>query len=594
MNDEPRRLSAYGNKKARRRKPRRYRFLKAVIIFACVLAVLAVAGSVVFWNYLKLYSGHAADVYMDNLTEKTGADGWKQLLRQYLPGTYPEYENAAELAYTVLAPNFEVKNASWLPYPDGEGRSYMLFSDGIRFGVIKLTDVSGSRVGLADWQIESITFDSGFFDSVEFPLTSVIMPENASLCVNGVYPEAPSGGSAACDYPELSPGESHGSPACVCWYFDDIWFKPELSCTLYGEKLELVRDDEARNYYFRFPEKDTHSISVTVPSGVSAYVGGKLLTDEWASFTEKEGELGELDDGGTGTLPMLSVWTVDGLFYETPVTAEVYGESVKLLSSDNYDYVFETPEACKYKVSITVPAGAEVTVNGRVQPRSSSQPLPISESGIGNTALGRYDVADLAAVPAAVPAFDRYELTGYLALPNVSVSIGGTVLEPCFSNVSEYDAVWEYDYLPSSQDKIDAARVAAAQDFVNAYMKYICDGGAWNDPSNSETFNTNYEHLKSLMIMGTSGYISVMESYREVNMMPHYDSFSLSGLSSDSYVAYTDACVSCRITCRALRTVLKTGEDGAVTETADNIQVSMMVLQILYKGEWRVWGFIYE
>ena len=594
MNEEPRRLSAYGNKRARRRKPKRNRFLKAVTVFASVLILLAAAGAVVFWNFLKLYSVHSPDVFVENLVSHTDRDGWRQLLRQYLPGTYPDYEKSAELAYGVLAPQFDVGKVTWFPYEEGEGRSYMLFSDGKRFAVLNLKDVSGTRVGLYEWQIGSIEFDIGYFSAVDFPLTKIVMPAGASLCVNGVYPAAPSAGAENCDYPALSPGESHDSPLCVRWTFDDLWFEPELSCTLYGGELELVRNDEAREYYFKFPEKDTHSLTVTVPSGVSASVGGKILTKEWASLTEKEGELGELDDGGTGTLPMLSVWTVEGLFYDTQVEAEVYGEKLKLLSSANYNYVFETPDSCKYRITVTVPAGSEVTVNGRTQPRSASSPLPISESGIGNTALGRYDVADLAAVPEAVPQFDRYELTGYLALPYVSVRIGGETVEPCFHKVSEYDAVWEYDYLPSPQERVSAARVDSAQDFVKAYVKYICDGGAWHDPSNSETFNFNYEQLKSMMIMGTSGYLSVMESYREVNMMPHYDSFSLSGLSSDSYVEYTESCVSCRVTSQVLRTVRKTSGDGTVTETADNMEISMMVLQILYKGEWRVWGFIYE
>ncbi len=594
MNEEPRRLSAYGNKKARRRKPRRYRFVKGLAVYLSVLVVLLAAFAAVFWKYLDLRAERSADAFVEKLASGTEPDGWKQLLRQYLPATYPGYENAAELAYTVLAPSFTVGRVTWLPCATAESRSYMLFSGGRRFAVLALRDASGSRTGLAEWEIDSITFDLGYFSSVEFPLTTVVMPAGASLSVNGVYPAAPSAGSGPHAYPALSAGETGEGPACVAWYFDDIWFAPELSCTLYGEPLELVRSDTDRFYYFRFPERDTHSISVTVPAGVTATVGGKVLTEEWASLSVKEGELGDLDDGGTGTLPMLNIWTVDGLFADTPVAAEVYGESVRLLSSEGYHYVFDTPDACKYKVSVTVPAGAEVRVNGREPDPSTGTRLSASESGVGNTAFGRYDVADLAAVPEAVPAFDRYELTGYLALPNVTVYSGGVELQPCSHTVDEYDAVWEYDYLPSPQEKISASRVAAAQDFVNAYMKYICDGGAWNDPSNSETFNSNYENLKSLMIMGTSGYVSVMESYRTVNMLPHYDSFSLSGLSSDSYVAYTDSCVSCRITCQVLRTVKRTGPDGSVTETADNLSVSMMVLQILYRGEWRVWGFVYN
>lgn len=62
---------------------------------------------------------------------------------------------------------------------------------------------------------------------------------------------------------------------------------------------------------------------------------------------------------------MLDVWSFNGLFFEPEITAEYAGQPLTVLSSDNGKYIFNTPDECRFALTVIVPQGAEVTVNGK-------------------------------------------------------------------------------------------------------------------------------------------------------------------------------------------------------------------------------------
>lgn len=613
--------TAYDTAKVRRRKPKRHRFLTAMLIYAAAAILIIGTLTCVGWKYIGLRTDDSAETFINDLVLNTDNDGWRQLLRQYFDETYTGCDDGEKLAEEVIAPDFSVGKVTFLRYilpegqnvtatlPDtgiktdqtinadfsGEGKtigkedvSYILFSDGTPFALLKLSDEGKKALGLGEWKIGWISFFADYYLDGDFPVTTVTLPENAQLYINGKK-NGSNPSVTGVGYPDITPAEANSSPACVTYHFRDLYFTPELTAELEGEQLELVSDDGSRNYYFRFPEKAVHSLSVTVPESVTARVGGEVLTEEWAERTTVEGELGDLDDGGTGTRPILNVWTVKGLFGDPEVTADVYGKPLKLLSSEGGNYVFETPAECKYTVTVIVPHGASVTVNGKTATASDLDPAGVSadELGHGSTALGKYQVSELAALPDIIPSFDKYVLTGYLAMPNVTAAMGEKTLVPCGTTANEYDLLWEYDYDASGE--FDEERKADAVSFVGEYIKYLCDGGAWDDPENQETFDANYKALKDRMIPGTTGYVGVMESYRTVNKMPHYERFTADKKETGEYVVYSEGCVSCRVSYSVTRE--RTADGQSVT---DVLEGSIKVLQVKYKDEWRVWGFIAE
>ena len=388
-------------------------------------------------------------------------------------------------------------------------------------------------------------------------------------------------------YPALSIAEKgHDVAPCDIYVFNDVYFLPELSATLEGASLVCEQMGEGE-YFFYYPESAMHSISVTVPVGVDAYVSGIKLTEEWASRTEIDGELGALDDGGTGTLPRLSVWTVGNLFGEVEVEAKIGETEVALLSNEGGNYKFDTPAECKYTLTVILPTGAELFVNGKAIAANDKTSATAEDIAYGFTALGRYEVSELGVIEGGVPNFDKYTLTGYLAEPNVTAKLGGIELPLAGKSVSGYEMRCDFDY--TAGDVFDAERIAAAEKFAESYLAYICGGGAWQDPANEKAFNDNYNAIKAQMIEGTAGYVGVMESYRDVNQMPKYDSFTVDSKTATDLVAYTEKSLSCRVEFSVTRTRTVEG-----VQQTDTLTGSISVLQVLYKGEWRVWSFVYS
>ncbi|MCQ2426969.1 MAG: hypothetical protein MJ137_01020 [Clostridia bacterium] len=617
--------SLYVGIKKKRRTPKRRQFLKGILIYAASLALIVVAFGAVMFRLTRNMAEAEADGYIAGLVMNTDALGWKRMLISTYPTQREAFEMPEKTAEEILAPAFEVGSVTWLSNPvytffgDGasapfpaadngkipEGRiaiqGYDLFSDGAYFATAIICESgNGLFPSLNGWELWNIIFSTDYiFDNSEvpgFPETVVTIPSGAVLTVNGSRDAVPAHTEAGAEYFERSPGEIK-SPACDRLVFDGLYFAPQLSAELDGIPLELVGDDENRIYSFRYPEKYTHSITVTVPEGVDVKIGGTPVTEAWAECGKIEGELGELDGGGTGTRPMLNVWTVGGLFGETSVEAEVYGKQLKLLSSDGYNYVFETPAECKYTVTVTCPAGSIITVNGKtVDPgEKSSVKADPAETGSGGMMLGRYDVYELGSIPQALPELDRYVFTGFLAIPDIKAAYGETVLEAASFTVSAYDIRVEFDCLPETPDKYSPERVADASDFAAQYIKYICDGGAGGNSANTESFDANYAALLAEMIPGTAGYVGVMESYRDVYSLRHWDSFTVGEIKVGNYIRYTDSCISCTLDfgLKTEQRALNAEGEYEVSETGFS-DVKMNILQVNYGGSWRIWGFTYE
>ena len=575
----------------KRRRPRINALLKALILYFCIGFLAVSSLTVVFWRVMELKEASRAEIFVESFISEKDIEAWRQQLRLNLPKTYPEYEDASKLAYDVLSPALELGEITYLRRvtPSTEGYPvWELFSDGVRFASLVIRDTRAGLFSEGAWEAVRVEFDVDYFDSVEFPEYRFILPEGATLKINGAKIDSDMKEKHAVAYPAVSPAEvGHDVAPCDIYIFNDIYFLPTITAKM-GDEILAFRQSGENEFFFYYPESATHSISVTVPVGVDAYVGGVKLTEDWASREEIDGELGALDDGGTGTLPRLSVWTVGNLFGEVEVEAKIGESPVALLSSEGGSYKFDTPAECKYNVTVILPSGAELFVNGRAISSDEKVPEGASAEDIayGFTALGRYEVSELGVIEGAMPSFDKYVITGYLAEPNVTAKMGGAELPLAGKSVAGYEVRCEFDY--SAGDSFAAERIAAAERFAESYIAYICGGGTWKDPANEQTFNDNYNALKAQMIEGTAGYVGVMESYREVNMMPRYDSYAVGDKKTVDFVTYTDKSLSCRVEF----TVTRTRTVDGVAQT-DTLTGSISVLQVLYKGEWRVWSFVY-
>ena len=584
-------LDAHFEGGERRRRPKSHGLLKGLLAyFSAAILVIGIL-VIVFWRFAEIGEASRAELFVDNFIAESDVGAWQQQLRLNLPATYPDYEDASRLAYEVLSPALKLGKITHMRriLPTAEGYPvFEIFSDGRHFASLVIKDTSVGVLSMGEWEIERIEFDITYFDNVDFPEYRVTVPAGATLTVNGVAIDPAHKERERVPYPALTAVEQGNAVApCDLYIFNDVYFLPELGATLDGKELELAAS-EGSEFFFYYPEDAVHTVSVIVPVGVDAYVSGILLTEKWAQRSEIDGELGDLDDGGTGTLPRLSVWTIENVFGEVEVEAKIGEKSLELLSSEGGTYKFATPEECQYTVTVILPSGAELIVNGKtVSPeRKEADGATAEDIAYGFTALGRYEVSELGVIEGAVPAFDKYILSGYLAEPNIAAKLNGTELPLAGKSLEGYSLRAEFDF--GTGDVFDAERIAAAERFAEAYIAYVCGGGAWNDPANEKAFNENYKALKAQMIEGTAGYVAVMESYREVNLLPKYDSFTVDSKNVTNLVAYTEKSLSCSVEFNVTRT--RTVDGVAQTEA---FSVSISVLQVLYNGEWRVWSFVY-
>ena len=393
------------------------------------------------------------------------------------------------------------------------------------------------------------------------------------------------------DYPFFSPAEPDRTANCVEYTFRDIYFEPVLSATLNGVPLEAVRSEDGYEVCFKYPASLLKTVTLTVPAGADAFLGGVLLTEDWADKETIFGELGPLDDNGTGTLPQLSRWTVRGLFGNPDARASIGEDQVALLSSDRGNYVFEIPSSCRYTVSIAAPAGADVTVNGvaltAADASGDGRPDPL-----GGTFIGKFGCGRIAAVSdGGTPLFAYYVREGYLAEPVVSASIGGTVLTPATLVSSGYDIRIEYD-IPASSEQPDKSALDCASHFFTAYLKYVCDGGISDGRESS--FDQNYDDLLSSMVEGTEGYTSIMESYRRVYRLPNHPGATISEPVCESVTAYNSGCVCLTLTSFVVADSAPEQENTEETTTApgtEPVPAEMTVFLKKTDAGWRVYGF---
>lgn len=541
----------YGYEKAKRRAPAKGGYFRILAIITGVLLVLVLAASAVFWILSGIYAEGTPEAFMDGLVSSTDADGWRTLLRSRLPETYPPYEDAAKLAAEILSPAFTPGRVTYLPDVGGEDNTFLLFSDGVRFARMTLNRTRTVVGDSGEWEIGRLEFDRSYFSGVAFLRLRVTVPDGAELRINSVVYSGGAASEKKVCYPGLSVAEENAPENCTELIFDDIYFPPAFSASLSGTELERV--DTADGCWFRFPDSLLHDVKVTVPAGAKGYVGGVELDESWASRETVYGELGSLDDGGTGTLPELSVWTVKGLTGKPSVRAEAGGKEIALLSENGNEYVFETPPECRYTVTVTVPSGASVTVNGR--PAGESALLPAGGGELladGGTFWGKYGSGGLPG-SGFTPGFDCYRCSGYLAVPVVRATLDGKELTPATERTEGFDVRVEYDLPASDGESPDAGALAAAEEYLADYVRYVSGGGGMTDRSNADAFNNNYDALLAKMIEGTAGYIGVMESYREVNLLPGYDVSGVGPAVIERFVRYGEECTGLLLTAVAYR-----------------------------------------
>ncbi len=558
---------------ARRRHPKRKGFLKGMIIYSALMLVIMTVLVCMGWKYASLRDGLLPERTVEKLIRDSSLSGWDQLLLTELPKTYPAYEDGERLAREVLADRLDVGTVTYLKYAatDKKNPVYLLLDDGKPMADVTLESTEERLFGIGDWKVGAVRFKQSYFEAlgVEFHTVTVAAFEGASLTVNGHTMDrsaaAPNG-----RYPALRPCEEAKSSQVPCdiYTLEGIYFEPQISATLNGTDLKLMTAADGTRY-FAPAEGMTQSASVTVPAGVTVSLNGINADSSWAELSYTDGQLGEMDVGGNGTPQLLEVWKVDGLFFTPEIQAQYAGKQLELLSNTNGQYIFNTPDECRFTLSVLAPRGAAVSVNGKTLAASSAVAATLDDLDEGKTLVGLYGVSGFAA-HSVLPVFDKYTVSGFLAHPTVSATLNGVELPLAGDRTDGYFITTEFDIpseLPPADPTADptlSAIMQVASAFAEKYFGYITVGGGMG--KNFAAFDAGYSAFLESVTRGTPAYMRVMESYAEVYRAPAYSEYKTEQLSIAHVTRYADSCISVETEYSLLLKKAAAGEGAAAEE----------------------------
>lgn len=588
-------------KHSRRRHPKRHVFLKGMIIYSVLMLVVIAALMCVAWKYASLRDDALPERAIEKMIERSDAAYWRQLLLSELPKTYPAYEDGERLAREVLADRFAVGEVTYIKFAarTSEGLPvFLLISDGKPMAEVTLRSPRDRLFGLGEWEIDSVSFRQSYFEAagVKFSSYTISVFEGASLSVNGVTIDrntARTGGA----YPLLNKCEESKSADLPCdvYTLDGIYYKPQISATLGGTALTAAAAPDG-SVCFEAPENMIRTVSATVPTGVTVRFNGVKAAEDWAELTHAEGAAGELDAGGTGAGQVLDTWTVRGLFFAPDVSAEYSGTALSVVSADNGKYIFNTPDECRFTLTVIVPRGAEVTVNGKTL---TSAPAAASLADLegGGTLPGLYGTGGFAHC-SVTPAFDKYTVAGFLTHPVVTATLNGTALPVAADRTDGYFITCEFDIpaTPAPEGGITDASLAAAADaaadFAGRYFSYTAKGGDMG--KNFTAFDAAYGEMLASLTRDTPAYTKLMEGYAAAYRAPSYDKLETERLAITGYTVYADGCVgiSAEYSLAFSNELPADAPADAAPEVAQRTTGTISVMLTSSASGWTVMGFV--
>lgn len=366
------------------------KFFKGVIIYiAAFLAVMCVALTA-FWFYMADYQNNLPETvlkeYISSFDTKRLADklsnsdssiefneyeSWQSIINNLCGNSLIDFVYSKNSRSTSLAPIYDIS-----------------FGD-IKVFSVSLTD-SGkkSAFGFTEWDIASLGVCESFAKLEKVDL-NISLPENIDCTINGKKPTESDYVKKEA-YRSVYPFENDTSslPQMKVYRISGFYTLPNI----------VPDADEITDYTVSFTKKETdkneisavidfsencsrrHSITVTAPSNATIKINGVKIGDEYKEDAEQSDKYYEYADsefnavfkgtkGTDSSLPVRTVYRIDGLLTYGKCTAEIRGTEIECVDRDSDKtkdelYIFEYPDELLYSCEIQAPTEYDVYVNG--------------------------------------------------------------------------------------------------------------------------------------------------------------------------------------------------------------------------------------
>lgn len=438
-------------------------FLKGLLIYSGVLAVIFVAGLFFCWELLSQYE----DSQPKHVMEDVCADFSPYLehgLKAEFGESISEYEEWDKVFADVLKPAFagEYRFKKAVKKYTAENPVYTVYTDS-EIANIKLEKTGKtSSLGFDSWRVSGIEIIADM-SGVSTITSTVEVPVDAQVTVNGKpLTASPQEGSVV--YPLALKYENgiQSLPQYLIYHIEGLFSTPAVSVKL-GDK-EMVEHRIGQRHVFGYPEADLHSVTFTVPYDATVKLGGVALTESEITETDIRYETAHKYDNAKYVK-----YEVKGLLAEPLV--EVFDkngtkrEDVKTDSNNVHTLTYAESDA--YTLTVLCPLdGTKLEING-----------------IDAT-------AELIIDPKTVPVHPMLDgLTKYITTPaafgyiKLDATYGAPEIKLTAADGTEYTSeiirnasTVEYVYSPMTDESLKADREQYAVAFGEDYLKYISGG----------------------------------------------------------------------------------------------------------------------
>lgn len=428
-------------------------FIKIYLI-ATAAAVLAVGVFLaVFYSFIGAYEASQVTCAADAYVEGFSKEELMAMAEEAVDKLNLRYEKREDYL-SLLTDAYKADKISYNRHHGDSTQDrpvYSVVSDGKELVRLSLIQSGKGSFGFKTWEVEKayIPMDGIMAGAEEYVIYA---PHGGTVTVNGIT-VSPS--VEGLDYPLESELESRNLPRCDEYSLGTLYTFPEITCTLDGEECNYFK--RGGNLFYLDKTYSPANYTVNAPTGAEVTVNDVVLGESYVSESAKPYPLSPLESGKVEA-PTYTVYSTGELFSSPVVSAKLNGVELKG-KIDGNSCTFDYPDELKYTLSIRVPAGASVTVDGK---------------DAGEFASAETDNAwnELFGDEITVPATAAYKITGLFSKDHeIKAYINGTPLN-MKTTVDGNTVSISADHSSVINEEVSAF----AMDFARAYFYYTSRG----------------------------------------------------------------------------------------------------------------------
>lgn len=492
------------------------RFLRGILIYAGILAVIMSLVLILLWCFMASYERSLQDRAIEPYASSEGY----RLLYDAAKGT-EENENKLSHLFSAKIEGRELSYSKKVGEYTASAPVYSVYADGVPYFTVVLEPGEGVGFGMKGWKVKSVTADEAYYYTEVHTLT-VLAETGMAVTVNGRLLGEKDIENSRVKYSSVNPYEtSIDSVELIRYKVGELYTVPAVTAVKDGVSVSAAVE---KDFYYVFMGASLSSYTVTAPDKASVAVNGYLLTED-LKISENEYSDVHTAESEHPELPSSVTYCIDGMAAEPKVAGDIDGVSLSYTKEDS-SFTFTYPDSMRFSAEISVPAGASLYLHGKIVDRTfitaEGEKIPQLEG------LDKY--LD------TTPLRDVYEINGLYISPEFTSKQGETTLEVITGKESGQRSTYSFSRL--SQESHEESVLL---DYLRQYVKYTAYG--------SEETRNNYNALLPYVVSGSPVAKMLSESIESIKWNSPLKTIEYNDIGVRNYIDYGDSCFTCELYC---------------------------------------------